>query len=340
MFGLVLGINLQAKFQVAILCAAMLLSTLVVGPRALLARPKLWAGAGIALVIASPALIWQALHGWPQLAFGRQVARVGNGGSEPRWAFPLLQALYVSPLLVPVWVAGLVALVREETLRAARPFAVAYGLLFVLLLAVGGKPYYLAGLYPVLLAAGAVAAVRWARQGRVRGPALGAVLVANVVIVAWLMLPLVDERSLPGSPQVAVSPLPAETVGWPELVGTLAAVDRALPPGPRAHAVVLTRSYGEAGAVELLGPRVGLPPAYSGHNSYGDWGPPPESVTTVVAVGYDEATLRRWFADVRVVGRVDNAVGLPNEARDAPVAVASARRAPWAVLWPQLRHLA
>ena len=285
-------------------------------------------------------LIWQALHGWPQLAFGRQVARVGNGGSEPRWAFPLLQALYVSPLLVPVWVAGLVALVREETLRAARPFAVAYGLLFVLLLAVGGKPYYLAGLYPVLLAAGAVAAVRWARQGRVRGPALGAVLVANVVIVAWLMLPLVDERSLPGSPQVAVSPLPAETVGWPELVGTLAAVDRALPPGPRAHAVVLTRSYGEAGAVELLGPRVGLPPAYSGHNSYGDWGPPPESVTTVVAVGYDEATLRRWFADVRVVGRVDNAVGLPNEARDAPVAVASARRAPWAVLWPQLRHLA
>ena len=59
-----------------------------------------------------------------------------------------------------------------------------------------------------------------------------------------------------------------------------------------------------------------LPPAGSGHNSSGEWGPPPESATTVLAVG------------------------VPDEARGAPVAVASARRAPWAALWPQLRHLA
>ena len=100
------------------------------------------------------------------------------------------------------------------------------------------------------------------------------------------------------------------------------------------------RNYGEAGAIELLGARTGLPPAYSGHNSYADWGPPPETATTVVAVGYDEATLRRWFGVVRVVGRVDNAVGLPNDERGRPVAVATARRDSWARLWPQLRRLA
>ncbi len=61
----------------------------------------------------------------------------------------------VSPLLVPVWVAGWVRLARDPALRTERAFAVAYVVLAVVFLATGGKPYYLAGLCPVLLAAGA-----------------------------------------------------------------------------------------------------------------------------------------------------------------------------------------
>ncbi|MEJ2860285.1 ArnT family glycosyltransferase [Actinomycetospora flava] len=338
--GLVAGVGLLNKSLVAAFLGVVAAGVLAAGPRRVFRDPWLWGAAVLALAIWAPHLVWQATHGWPQLAFGQQIATVGNGGSEPRWTFPLFQLIEVSPFLVPVWVAGLWRLVRDPEVVWARAFAVAYGLLFVLLLVAGGKHYYLAGLYPVLLAAGAVPVVAWMRRGPARPRVVGAVLAVNVVVVAWLMLPIVPERSLPGSPQVAVSPIPAETVGWPTFVATVAEVVRGAPPGT----VVLTSNYGEAGAVDVFRATepafADLPPAFSGQNSYADWGPPPESATTVVAVGYDEAALRRWFTDVRVVTRIENEVGVDNEERGAPVAVASGRRDTWAALWPQIRRLA
>lgn len=341
--GLVAGVGLLDKALVAAFLGAVAVGVLAVGPRGVFRDPWLWGGLLLALALWAPHLVWQAAHGWPQLAFGREVATVGNGGSAPRWTFPLFQLIEVSPLLVPVWVAGLWRLVRDPQVAWARAFAVAYGLLFVLLLAVGGKHYYLAGTYPVLLAAGAEPVVRWMRRARVRGRAVAAVLVVNVVVVAVLMLPLIPERALPGSPQVAMSPIPAETVGWPALVATVADASRLVPPGERPHTVVLGSNYGEAGAVDVFRGRPGfadLPPAYSGQNSYADWGPPPESATTVVAVGYDEATLHRWFTDVHLVARIDNEVGLDNDERGKPVWIATGRRGSWAALWPQIRRLA
>lgn len=337
--GLVAGIGLLNKSLVAAFLGALLVGVLAVGPRRALRDPWLWGAAVLALAVWAPHLAWQATHGWPQLAFSQQIATVGNGGSEPRWTFPLFQLIEVSPFLVPVWAAGLWRLVRDPSVASARAFVVAYGLLFVLLLASGGKHYYLAGLYPVLLAAGAVPVVAWMRGARRRAGLVTAVLAVNAVLVAWLMLPIVAERDLPGSPHAAVNPIPAETVGWPALVATVAEVARGTPPG----SVVLASNYGEAGAVDVfrddLG-AAGLPPVYSGHNSYADWGRPPASVTSVVAVGYDEARLREWFTDVRVVARIENEVGVDNEERGAPVAIATGPRESWDALWPRIRRLA
>ncbi|GLZ45278.1 hypothetical protein Acsp06_14630 [Actinomycetospora sp. NBRC 106375] len=341
--GVVAGVGLLTKSLVAAFLGVVALGVLAVGPRRVFRDPWLGLAALVALALWAPHLVWQATHGWPQLAFGQQVATVGNGGSEPRWTFPLFQLIEVSPFLVPIWVAGLWRLVRDPSVVSARAFAVAYGLLFVLLLAAGGKHYYLAGLYPVLLAAGSVPVVAWMRAARGRARVVGTVLTVNAVVIAVLMLPLVPARWLPGSPQVAVSPIPAETVGWPEYLDTVGRAYALVPPAERARTVLLGSNYGEAGAVDVLRGRPGvpdLPPAYSGQNSYADWGPPPESATTVVAVGYPEAALRRWFTDLRPVGRIDNAVGVDNEERGAPVWIATGRRDTWAALWPGIRRLA
>lgn len=350
--GAVAGIGLLDKALVLALLGALALGVLAVGPRSAFRDRWLWLGAALAVAVWAPHLVWQATHGWSQLTFGAQVATVGNGGSAPRWTFPLFQLIEVSPLLVPVWTVGLWSLARRPALRRARPFAVAYALLFVLLLGVGGKHYYLAGAYPVLLGAGAVVTVEWVRRGRarvgrggatMRGAALATVLAVNVVVVDMLMLPIIPARSLPGSPVAAVQPIPAESVGWPEFVDTVDAAARSVPAAQRAETVILARNYGEAGAIDLFRAHpdhADLPPVYSGHNSYADWGPPPESARSVVAVGIDEARLRRWFTAVRLVGRVDNAVGVANDERGTPVWVASGRRVGWAAIWPEERRLA
>jgi 4-amino-4-deoxy-L-arabinose transferase-like glycosyltransferase len=335
--GAVAGVALENKTLPVSLLAAVLAGVLVAGPRRALASPWPWAAGVLAALLWAPDVAWQAAHGFPQLALSRAIAAGGSGTSSTAAAFWPTQLGLVSPLLVPVWVTGWWRLVRDPALRTWRAFAVAFVLLGVLFPLTGGKPYYLAGLYPLLLAAGADPVLRWAARGRARWRRrlLAAALALSLLVDSLLFLPLIPVRALAATPVPAVDYDAGETVGWPALAASIARVRDTLPAD--APVVVLTRNYGEAGAVDRYLPA--LSPAYSGHNSYADWGPPPESATTAVVVGYEPAQLTRWFGSVRLAARVDDGVGLDNDEQGAPVVVATARRAPWAELWPSVRHL-
>lgn len=74
----------------------------------------------------------------------------------------------VSPVLAPAWFAGLWHPRRDPRLARWRCLAIAYAVLVVLLVATGGKPYYLCGMYPALLAAGAAPTPAWAHRGTTR----------------------------------------------------------------------------------------------------------------------------------------------------------------------------
>ncbi|HXV92795.1 MAG TPA: glycosyltransferase family 39 protein [Pseudonocardia sp.] len=335
--GAVAGVALENKTLPLFLLAGLLAGVLAVGPRAALRSRWPWLGGLVALVLWVPNLAWQAAHGFPQLELSRAIAAGSSATSEPWYLFLPYQLLLVSPVLVPVWVAGWWRLARDPALRLWRAFAVAYPLVALTFLATGGKPYYLAGFYPVLLAAGAGPVLRWARRGarRMRGALLGVALALSLAVSAVVFLPLVPAADLAGTPIPAVNPDAGETIGWPEFAATVATVRAGLPADERV--AVLTANYGEAGAVDRLLPA--LAPAYSGHNSYGTWGPPPEGATTVIVVGYPEGRVRAWFGRVDLAARIDNGVGLDDEEQGAPVWVARDRLAPWSQLWPQLVHL-
>jgi len=336
--GAVAGVALQNKALPAFLLAAVVAALVVVGPRARLLDRYALAGGAVALVIWAPHLAWQAAHGWPQLALSRAIAAGSSGTSEPWWLLLPYQLVLVGPLLVPVWAIGWWRLARDPALRPWRAFALAYPLLAAIFMLTGGKPYYLAGMYPVLLAAGAAPVVGWAR-GRGRVVLLGAALAVTGAVNAVLVLPLVPVQHLADTPIVDIRYDTGETVGWPALVRTVADVHAALPAAERAAAVMLTRNYGQAGAVDRFGPALGLPTAYSGHNSYTDWGPPRETTGTVIVVGYGRDELERWCGRVELAARVDNGLDVDNDEQGTPVWVCRDRRVPWAELWPELRRL-
>ena len=336
--GLAAGISLEIKTLPAFLLFSLLVGVLVAGPRQVLTSRWLWAGAGIALVIWAPNLVWQAAHGWPQLALSTSIAGGHSGTSQPRWLFVPYQVVLISPVLVPVWVAGLRRLGRDPRLARWRCLAVAYLVLVVIFVLTGGKPYYLCGMYPALLAAGAEPTLAWVHRGarRQRAARLGAAFALSAVVSAVLMLPIVPVAALHDTPVAAINYDAGETVGWPRFATAVGRVYDGLPAVQRERTVFLGANYGETGAVLRFRPDI---PAYGGHNSLWALGPPPADTATAIAVGYPPTDLHRWFTSVRQVATIDNGVDLANDEQHQPVWLCTGPTLAWSALWPQARRL-
>ncbi|MGI8613973.1 MAG: glycosyltransferase family 39 protein [Nocardioidaceae bacterium] len=338
--GLVCGVGLLANNLVLFLAFGLFIGVLIAGPRRVLASRWLWAGAVLAIAVWAPNLVWQATHGWPQLELGRAIAAGSSGTSKPRLLFLPFQLVLISPVLVPVWGAGLVRLLRDPALVRVRCLGWAYPVLALVFLLTGGKPYYLGGLYPALLAAGAVPMMSWLRRGgsRLRRVLLPALVLSAAVSVV-LMLPVVPVADLHATPIVDINYDAGETVGWPLFARTVAAAYESLPAAQRVDAIVLAGNYGEAGAIDHYGPGLGLPPVYSGHNGYGLWGPPPDTGGATIAVGIPRKRLDRLFGTVQLAGSIDNGVGLDNEEQGTPVWICRDQLSSWARSWPQLLRI-
>jgi 4-amino-4-deoxy-L-arabinose transferase-like glycosyltransferase len=329
----VAGVALLNKPLIAFLLAALGVGIVVAGPRRLLRSGWLWAGVVIAALLWAPWVIWQSKHGWPQLDVSSSIAAGGSASSQPRWALLPFQFLLVSPVLAPVWIAGLVALLYRRRLREFRLFAVAWLVLVVAFLATGGKPYYLAGMFPVLLGAGAIETDLWLERGTaLRRRALWGLVVLSGVVSALIALPLLPAKD--AGPVIAVNGDVGETIGWADLTRTVAAVYRRAGPG----AVIFTANYGEAGAIDRYGRALGLPSAYSGHNAFGYWGPPPDRAGAVVTVGIDASALRHFRA-CHLAARIDNSAGVDNDEHGEPVDECAGTAGPWSRIWSDLRRL-
>jgi hypothetical protein len=336
--GAVVGVGCEAKAQVAFVAFMALLVLAAVGPRWPFRSSWLLAGAVAAAVLAAPYLFWQATHGWPQLTVAGNVGGSAEGG---RTGFVPFQLVMVSPLLVPVWVAGLLAPWRRPVLRPVRFIPLTWLVVGLAYLAGDGKAYYLASLYPALLGIGALPVAEWTRRrrSRLRLGLLGTAVALSAVINAFIALPLTPVGQLQGSAAMALNPDQGETVGWPRFIGTVAHAWRSLPPATRRHTVIFTSNYGEAGAVDLLGRSHGLPAAYSGHNGFSEWARPPERATRAIVIGYSgPRDAAPQFTSCRALATIDDGVGLDNDEQGLPVLLCRPASS-WARLWPQLRHL-
>ncbi len=267
----------------------------------------------------APYLAWQASHGWPQVAVAQSIAGGGSGTSAPRWTLLPYQLLLAGVALSPVWVAGVVRLLRGPALRWCRAFGVTFTVLVIVFTVTGGKPYYLGAMFPVLLAAGAQPAVGWARRGRARPRTglLAAALILTPLITIPVALPAVPVADLHRTSIVAVNYDAGETIGWPAYVRQIAAVYWSLPVVQRSKTIVVGSNYGEAGAVDHLGRPYGLPAAYGVHNAYWYWGPPPASATAAVAVGFGRPTLTPVCGTLRLAAHLNNHLGV-NDDRAPP----------------------
>ena len=257
--GVVAGLGLEADNLVVLL-----LICLTVGLLASMQRPVLWTtwpwlGAGIAAVIWAPNLIWQATHGWPQLAMSAVLHQQNTAPADYAGALPA-QLIYLGLLVAPLIVAGFVVLWRTPELRF---LAITASLVLVYVLAwVPGKVYYADGVAPAVLAAGALAAERWiARARRPRGRRWLIVAASFVGVVVALpsvlpILPVGDVHDLPASSQQSSL---GDTIGWPQLTERGGGAGRG--PGAGRPAAHLNLHWSLRRSRRARRPRLSRPPA-------------------------------------------------------------------------------
>jgi 4-amino-4-deoxy-L-arabinose transferase-like glycosyltransferase len=333
--GVVVGVGVEAKPQVGLVAVVMAAILIVLGPRSAVRSSWAAGGALAAAVLALPYVVWQQQHGWPQLTVAGNIAGSAEGG---RAGFVPFQLVMVSPLLVPVWVGGLLAPFRRAGWRHLRFVPASYAVLAIAYLAGNGKAYYLASLYPVLLGLGAIPASEWTIRAPKRTWLLGTAIVLSAAFSAVIALPLLPERDLQGSIVIAINKDQGETVGWPRFVRTLSTAWQQIPADARSHTAIFTSNYGEAGAIAVLGAALHLPHAYSGHNGFSEWGMPPAADTRALLVGFNNAAdAAPYFDQCRTLATVNNRVGLENDEQGLPLMLCRTT-GPWRTLWPHLTH--
>lgn len=331
-FGVVAGLALMNKDLVPLLIASLAIGLIADRRFDLLRTWWLAAGVGVASVIAAPNLIWQAQHGWPQLAMAHALsARLA--GVNRATLIPLQAVMLGVPLLWPLC-AGILYLARTERGRRFRPLLWAWPSAIVASFATAGRPYYVLPLTITVMLAGIVSISNAARRRWV-APAIG-VAALGALVGGVPVLPLASTVDLH---LTAVNETFAETVGWPQLVDQTAAVARGLPAADQAHLVLLTGSYGEAGAIDRFGPARGLPPAYSPHNSYPDFRRPTDDHATVLAIRLSQTWLTHWFDECTQIATIDNHLQVTNEAQGQPIILCHGLHGTWQTDWPHMRFL-
>ncbi|MBD0693815.1 glycosyltransferase family 39 protein [Streptomyces sp. CBMA123] len=333
--GVVVGVGLTAKYLLVLLLLCLGAGLLVFGPRTVFRTWRFPAAIGVATVIASPVLIWQMTHGMPQLEM--EAALSTALASLSRSSFLPMQLLLIGLFLNPVWIAGLVALLRRPEWRAYRFVGWAYLLMVVVLLVIGGQGAYTTALQYVLLVAGAVVVDRWARTVR-RLWVIGGLTGLNAVLCAVLLLPTLPINTYADNPVLSkLAIVQFDQAGWPELTRQVSAVYRSLPSDEQAHTVIYGNHYGQAGAIDKWGPKYGLPQSYSGHNSYADYGRPGDDKTTVITIGVDKEQFGKLFQSCEDRGEYRN--DLPVSDNGQKFMVCRGPLKPWSQLWEQLRWI-
>ncbi|HVM39982.1 MAG TPA: glycosyltransferase family 39 protein [Acidimicrobiia bacterium] len=327
LLGGLVGIAFLAKHSVVFLVAALLVGLVTTGRARVLRSRWLWGGAVIALALAAPNVWWHATHDWPVLEMLESL----SDESEAVDAFVFVPAqIGMTFLATVVWLPGLVWLLRSPQSAAWRSVGVAYLVLVVVLSISGAKPYYLLGMYPVLMAAGGV---WWGRRGRTAIP-VTAVAVGS--LGALMALPILSPDRAAEFPSEDLELEFGAQLGWEELADHVAvAYGQLTADGDRA--VVVTSNYGSAGAVDLYGPARGVPGGWSPMNHEWLWGPPPEADDAVI-VGFERDQVEEWFARCSLEWRFVAPHGVAAEENGGPVWACEGLRTPWADLWPDLRR--
>ena len=106
----------------------------------------------------------------------------------------------------------------------------------------------------------------------------------------------------------------SDQFGWEEIVAETAQAWNRLAPEERHDCGIFAQDYGQAGAIDFLGRRYGLPASLSGHQSWFLWGPRGYSGNCMIVLDDSKERLEELWQHVEYVGTsADNRYALEKQ---------------------------
>jgi hypothetical protein len=348
--GLVLGIGLLTKMSIVFTWPALAVALLATSQRRSLLTRWPWLAAGLALLVASPFIAWQATHGWPIVAYWQGYAQYRPHPSVVDFAAEIL--LWDNEVLLPLTAMGLIFFLAHRDAARYRSVGITVLVLAALFaLILHSEPRLLASALLPLIAGGAVWLEKLLAYGSWRPklkPAYAGLLVISGLVFGFQALPIGGPATW--ADHTGGAPLPEHLylrVGWPELVAEVANVYNGLPPDDRARAVIYAGNYGEAAAIDFFGPQYGLPGAISNNNAYQVWGPGDGSGEVAIAFGYmfspfgdhpGAVNLSNLYGEVRWGGVIEGLPDSPSWEQQVPIWICRDPLVDLHEVWPQLAN--
>jgi hypothetical protein len=289
--GAVVGLGILTKYTMLFFAVALISGLIISKQRRLLWNKHVLGATAVAIVIILPNLVWQFTHHWP--VFTHMATLQKEQLNYISFSDFIMQELMVNGVAVFVWVTGFFFLIFSFKLRKYQSLAFAFVLIFLFLLDMNGKSYYLFGTFPMLFAAGGYGFERWIKSNTsLRAAVVIAFTLPNLLIFPAVLpvLPLKPTLAFfdfinnhtrfinfitlwEDHQHHATSQDYADMFGWEELTQKVAKAYHDLTPEQRKSTQIYVDNYGEAGALHHFAARYHLPEVVSLSSSFALWAP-------------------------------------------------------------------
>jgi len=350
--GALAGVTILNKYAVIFWLSGVVIGLCLTQLRQSLRHRWFWLGCALAVAIALPNFLWQWRHQFPFLELMHNVRESGRDIVLGPLAYLMAQAQmlgFVAALLV---VFALLFFFSKEG-RAVRFLGWAYIVFLAEMMFLHGKMYYVAPVYPMMFAAGAVWIERATERKRwiwVKS-ALAVAMTVVSGIYAPTILPIlsvpnflayehkmgIEQQKFEHSRQGVLPQLYADMFGWEGMTQRVAAYYHTLSPEEQRRTAIFANNYGEGGAIDFFGPKYGLPKAIGGHQNYWIWGPREYTGESLIVLGEGhERNMQTKCTSYSIIGETKDPLSRPDEW--LPIYHCRGFKQNLQTIWPELKR--
>ncbi len=323
MFGMVAGFSLLAKYLIGLLFLLILLIIPFTAYRNVFRKKMFWFGIAAGFIIFLPNLIWQIVNGLPVIHHLSELAATQLVNVD-RSAF-LMEQIIIPGAASFLTVAGLIFLLLNRQMKDFRFLGIIAVLVVLSLMLMKGKSYYTIGIFPFLISAGAVSyesvLKRW--YSRI-------IFIVLLVFMTYLALPYglpvynakglikyfdrIESmygfdfgRNFEDGSKHSLPQDYADMLGWEELTAITDSAWKLIP--DKTAAFIYCDNYGQAGAINVIGKKYGLPEPVCFSESFRYWIPgkfDPDIKTFIYINDELGDDVRQLFRNISIIGSIRN----------------------------------